>query len=450
MTDDAIFRVENLKVHFPILGGVLRRPIGWVQAVDGVSFAIHRGETLGVVGESGCGKTTIGRALLRLVDARVGSIWYTPRGKDGGSPTPIALSKLPRRQVRALRSKIQIIFQDPSSSLDPRMLVKNAVAEPIRIHKMTALRCTRCERLVPIHRERPGATCEACGGPTESVRLKGADLEARVVELLQRVGLNPEHLFRFPHEFSGGQKQRIAITRALVIKPEFLVLDEPTSALDVSVQAQILNLLKDLQKEYGLTYLFISHHLAVVRHMADRIAVMYLGKFIEVAGKAAFFANPLHPYAKGLLEAVPIPDPERRRELHLMTGEVPSPIEPPLGCRFHPRCPVALPHCGWEGRDLARALEEASQAEGSPIAGAIEEMDSDGFALRIRMKGDPEASARALEAFLEGEKARGRALFQAVASVASEEGELVVRFLKALEPELKEVEPGHAVACYLY
>ncbi len=345
-----------------------------------------------------------------------------------------------------------MIFQDPSSSLDPRQLVKSIVAEPIRIHRIRGLKCADCGELVPAHLERPGASCEACGGKTASVALRGADLEARVLELLERVGLSRQHMFRFPHEFSGGQKQRIAITRALAMTPTFLVLDEPTSALDVSVQAQILNLLKDLQREFGLTYLFISHNLSVVRHMADRIAVMYLGKFIEVASKTGLFDNPLHPYTRGLLEVIPLPDPEQQKELALMRGEVPSPVDPPLGCRFHPRCPVALPHCGWEGRDLKRAIQESLRDEGeaSPLAGAIQEMDAEGFSLRIRLAGDPHASADALGAFLDAGKAQDLPLYHAIEGLRMEEDAVVVQFADASEPGMKEVEPGHAVACYLY
>lgn len=448
---ETILAAKDLEVHFPILGGVLRRPIGWVHAVDGVSFSIRRGETLGIVGESGCGKTTVGRALLRLVKATGGSIEYTPPGDGSGSP-PVDLSKVRRRQVRRLRRSMQIIFQNPASSLDPRQLVKSIVAEPLRIHRIQALRCLQCGHLVPIQLERPGATCPSCGGATEYVPLRGAELEARVIELLNRVGMNPEHLFRFPHEFSGGQKQRIAIARALGLRPTFLVLDEPTSSLDVSVQAQILNLLRDLQRDYGLTYLFISHNLSVVRHMADRIAVMYLGKFIEVSERRDLFDRPLHPYTKGLLDVIPIPDPDRRRELALMKGEVPSPVDPPVGCRFHPRCPVALPHCGWEARDLEVALGEASRAESgvSPLGEAIGEMEAEGFTLRIRLRGDPENAASAIRAFLDAGRARAAPICRAVENVERLGAELVVRFQEAKEPELKEVSPGHAVACYLY
>jgi len=451
MGEEPMFRVEDLKVHFPILGGILKRPIAWVHAVDGVSFTIRPGETLGIVGESGCGKTTVGRALLQLVKSTGGSIWFAPPA-DGTPSAPVNLSKIPRRKLRRLRRSIQIIFQDPTSSLDPRQLVKAIVAEPMRIHGLTGLRCTKCGSVVPIHLERPGIACPRCGATTEAVPFKGAQLEARVIELLDRVGLNPEHLFRYPHEFSGGQKQRIAITRALSLRPAFLVLDEPTSSLDVSVQAQILNLLKDLQREYRLTYLFISHNLAVVRYMANRIAVMYLGKFIEVAGKGELFDDPLHPYTRGLLETIPVPDPERRRELALMKGEVPSPVSPPFGCRFHPRCPVAMPHCGWEGRDLQKVLEDAihEASPDSPLSGAVAEMQADGRTLRIRIGPDPERSRAALDAFLAEGRAVGTPIYQAIEETSQQGDEFVISFRETREPELKEVKPGHAVACYLY
>lgn len=451
MTEEPMFRVEGLKVHFPILGGILKRPIAWVHAVDGVSFTIRPGETLGIVGESGCGKTTVGRALLRLVKATDGSIWFAPP-PDGTPSAPIDLSKVSRRELRRLRRSIQIIFQDPTSSLDPRQLVKSIVAEPMQIHGGTILRCTNCSTLVPIHLEQPGVSCARCGGATEAAPLQRSDLETRVIELLDRVGLNPEHLFRYPHEFSGGQKQRIAITRALSLKPAFLVLDEPTSSLDVSVQSQILNLLKDLQREYGLTYLFISHNLAVIRHMADRVGVMYLGKFIEVAGKGELFGDPLHPYTRGLLETIPVPDPERRRELALMKGEVPSPVNPPLGCRFHPRCPVAMPHCGWEGRDLEKVVQDAiRQAPAdAPLSGVIADTEAEGFTLRVRLGTEPDRARSALEAFLQEGRALGTPMFQAIETSSFKDGEFVISFRDVPEPELKEVKSGHAVACLLY
>lgn len=452
MTDEEpMFRVDGLKVHFPILGGILKRPIAWVHAVDGISFTIRAGETLGIVGESGCGKTTVGRALLRLVKSTEGSIRFTP--PSNGTPSQsLELTKVSRRDLRRLRQSIQIIFQDPTSSLDPRQLVKSIVAEPIRIHRETASRCVTCGELVPLQLERPGVLCPRCGGDTEAVPLRGSDLENRVVELLDRVGLNPEHLFRYPHEFSGGQKQRIAITRALSLRPEFLVLDEPTSSLDVSVQSQILNLLKELQRDYRLTYLFISHNLAVVRHMADRVAVMYLGRFIEVAGKRDLFDDPLHPYTRGLLETIPVPDPERRRELALMKGEVPSPVSPPLGCRFHPRCPVAMPHCGWEGRDLQKVLEDAIRdaPADSPLYGMAIDMEPEGFRLRVRFEAEPDGPRAALEALLREGRARGTPIFEAIETSSVEDDEFVISFRDVPEPELKEVKPGHVVACLLY
>jgi oligopeptide transport system ATP-binding protein len=302
----ALVDVRNLKMYFPVNSGVLQRRTGWVQAVDDVSFEIGHGETLGLVGESGCGKTTVGRALLQVYRPTAGAVLF-----DG-----VDLTGLSPGQLRQRRRDFQMIFQDPYASLDPRTKVADIVAEPIEVHDLA----------------------------------RGPAKRARVAELLQQVGLNAAFADRYPHEFSGGQRQRIGIARALAAAPRFIVCDEPISALDVSIQAQIINLLERLRDELGLTYLFIAHDLAVVRHLCTRIAVMYLGKIVEVAPRTRLYARPLHPYTRALLSAVPLPDPrlERQRERIILTGDVPSPINPPSGCRFHPRCPYAQPRCAVE------------------------------------------------------------------------------------------------------
>ena len=344
-----VLSARNVRKYFPIRGGFLSTRIGDVRAVDGVSFDIREGETVGLVGESGCGKTTVGRLLLRLIEPTSGQAFYRPpaammehvdglysklapfAAADGttshharmppdatnalreldGLAAKYSLYRKSPRQMRQLRGKLQIVFQDPFSSLSPRMLIRDVVAEPLEIHHQG-------------HR---------------------ADRQRRVQELLRQVGLNPEHEWRFPHEFSGGQRQRIGIARALALRPEFIVLDEPTSALDVSVQAQILNILKRLQQEQRLAYLFISHHLSVVRSMSQKVVVMYLGKVVERAPTDPLFSRPLHPYTQALLSAIPIPDPDLKRERLILKGDVPSPASPPPGCRFHTRCPAVMPIC---------------------------------------------------------------------------------------------------------
>ena len=302
---DAILEVRNLKKYFPITGGfILQRKVADIKAVDDVSFFVRRGETLGLVGESGSGKTTIGRCILQLEKPTDGEVVF--EGTD--------ITQVGRDQLRTIRRRIQIIFQDPYSSLNPRMKVLDIVGEALTIHK-----------LVKNKRE----------------------YRLRVGELLQQVGLNPDMANRYPHEFSGGQRQRIGVARALAVEPEFIVADEPVSALDVSIQAQLINLLKDLQQELGLSYLMIAHDLAIVRHVSDRIAVMYLGKLMEVASWTDLYESPLHPYTKALLSAVPIPDPdlESERDRIILQGGIPSPANPPSGCVFHTRCPIAIEEC---------------------------------------------------------------------------------------------------------
>ena len=301
---ERLLEVENLKKYYPVTAGLLSRHIADVKAVDGVSFYIMEGETLGLVGESGCGKSSLGRTLLRLEEPTAGRVFY--KGSDK--------TKRYKRQLKELRKEDQMIFQDPQSSLDPRMTIGDSIGEALLIH----------------------------GVGTEKERLE------RVEELLKRVGLEPEHAMRYPHELSGGQKQRIGIARALAVNPKLIVADEPVSALDVSVQAQILNLVRDLQDELGLAYLFIAHDLSVIGHISHRIAVMYLGQIVELASKTELFSHPLHPYTEALLSAAGVPDPHQKRKRILLHGEVPSPVEPPLGCRFHTRCHRVMDLCSQE------------------------------------------------------------------------------------------------------
>ncbi len=295
-----LVEVNGLQKYFPVRKGVLQRVVAWVKAVDDVSFHVLEGETLGLVGESGCGKTTVGRTMLRLLEPTGGSVRF--EGTD--------LFGLRGRELKNMRRNMQIIFQDPYSSLDPRMPVGESIAEGLKIHRIGSSR----------------------------------DQQSTVNDMLRKVGMEPYHAKRYPHEFSGGQRQRIGIARALALRPKFIVADEPVSALDVSIQSQVLNILKDLQREFNLTYLFIAHNMSVVEHISERVAVMYLGKIVELAGRGELFANPLHPYTQALMSAIPIPDPHVRRQRILLPGDVPSPLNPPPGCRFHPRCPVAMEH----------------------------------------------------------------------------------------------------------
>jgi len=328
-----LIEVKNLKKYYPVLGGILRRKVAEVKAVDGVNLKIMKGECFGLVGESGCGKTTLGKTIIRLLDVTKGSIYFDvpndvreeidkleSSGQDSHRLKELRkkydLATYKGAMLRAMRRRMQIVYQDPTTSLNPRMLVKDIISEPLIVQGLTQ------------------------------------DRNAKVLDILHKVGLTERHLYRYPHEFSGGQRQRIAVARALVTSPEFVVLDEPTSSVDVSMRAQLLNLFQDLQRDLNLTYLFVSHDLSVVECIAHRVAVMYLGKIVELAQTQELYKNPLHPYAQALLTSIPVPDPTIRKRRIILTGEVPSPVNPPSGCRFHPRCIKATEICAKEEPEL--------------------------------------------------------------------------------------------------
>jgi peptide/nickel transport system ATP-binding protein len=321
--ENILLEVRHLKKYFPVRKGIFMRAAGYVKAVDDINLYIKEGETLGLVGESGCGKTTAGRAILRLIEPTGGEVLFRSKKLSGSGESyqEVDIAFAPPKLLKLLRRDLQIIFQDPYSSLDPRMTVAEIVGEPLQVHGIA----------------------------------KGSEREDRIQKLLAAVGLNPEQMKRYPHQFSGGQRQRIGIARALALEPELIVADEPISALDVSIQAQVVNLLQDLQEQFGLTYLFIAHDLSVIRYISDRVAVMYLGKIVEVAETEALFMNPKHPYTEALMSAVPVPDPDYKGEQILLVGDVPSPMNPPSGCYFHARCRYAEKVCRVESplyRDL--------------------------------------------------------------------------------------------------
>jgi oligopeptide/dipeptide ABC transporter ATP-binding protein len=340
---ETLIEVKKLKKYYPVLGGVLRRKVAEVKAIDGVDFRILKGQCFGLVGESGCGKTTLGKTIIRLLDPTAGNIYFEvpddareklDRLENSGQQDSPALKEIRKKydlatyrgaRLNLVRRKMQIVYQDPTTSLNPRMLVKDIVSEPLIVQGLA----------------------------------KGQDARKRVLEILYKVKLTERHLYRYPHEFSGGQRQRIAVARALVTNPEFVVLDEPTSSVDVSVRAQLLNLFQDLQKDLGLTYIFVSHDLSVVECIAHRVAVMYLGKIVELAQTEELYKNPVHPYSQALFASIPIPDPTVKKRETVLSGEVPSPVNPPSGCRFHPRCPIARSRISIDGY----AREACAKAE---------------------------------------------------------------------------------------
>jgi len=399
---EIIFEVEHLKKYF-----------GQVKAIDDVSFKIRRGETLGLVGESGCGKTTLGRTILKLLEPTAGKIYFTTSLKDDEFPRRYDISA--NERLRALRQKMQIVYQDPASSLDPKYIIRSIIEEPLKIH----------------------------------TSLKGDELNNRCVELLKQVGLQEEHLWRYPYELSGGQRQRVAIARAIASNPEFIVLDEPTSALDMSVQAKILKLLSKLQRDLKLTYLFITHDMSVIDYMCERVIVMYVGKIMEFCDKDRLFNDPLHPYSKALLSAVPSMDPTKRKlaMAEILPGEVASPSNPPLGCRFHPRCKFAFNECGWSSDDFIAHFREYPEDQLN-----IDIFSKDGFQVEISsLDSDIKQTMKILSDIINHGKEEKRPLFDAIKNWEINDNKIILNFEEKSEPELIESEQkNRLVACLLY
>ncbi len=458
--ENILMYVHGLKKYFPIYGG-LGGVKGYVKALDDVTFYLREGESLGIVGETGCGKTTLGRTILRLIDATDGDVYFNipkdemikiidleeqVKEKMDNGKTPetdpelrnlldqvskfrhkYSLLRISQRELRKVRKYMQPVFQDPFSSLDPRKIIRDIIGEPMRV-------------LLKLH-------------PSEILK--------REKKIIEEIGLSEDHLYRFPHEFSGGQRQRIGIARAISIEPKMLVLDEPTSALDVSVQAQILNILRDLQNRMGLSYIFISHHLNVIRMMSDRVAVMYLGKIVELASTEELFNEMLHPYTKALLSAIPIPDPEVKIQRTVLEGEIPNPANPPKGCHFHPRCPVAMPNCGWSPVDLSEFIKSMLDPVRNPEAEAITNVseiqtDEDNNILDMVFEDGYNVSEETLQIIKnlvekESFQQKGSA-FKAISSVEKINPGNIVRFTirKPDTPKLKEVKRGHFVSCLIY
>lgn len=457
-TRNILLYVSHLKKYFDVSSSFLSSK-GKIKAVDDVTFILHEGETLGVVGETGCGKTTLGRTILRLTDATDGNVYFNlPQplmreiiekeeryhglllSKDASGKRALnelenelehlrakySLTRARGKTLKEFRKNMQPIFQDPFSSLDPRKLIKDIIAEPMRL--LTDL--------------------------TED------QIFEKSKKLIDEIGLSEDHLYRFPHEFSGGQRQRIGIARAISIEPKLLILDEPTSALDVSVQAQILNLLRDLQQQRGLSYMFISHHLNVIRLMSDRVAVMYLGKLVELANTDKLFTNMLHPYTKALLSAIPSFDPARRQSRIILEGEIPSPADPPKGCYFHPRCPVAMVNCGWSPRDLVKPVAAMLEPYNNPEAadvGEVKEVAMDEQAnivdiVLAKPKFSLDKSAELIKNLIHKESMKkGGVRFTAVQKVSNENPDTIRLLIRNPDtPRLIENSPGHFVSCLIY